>query len=66
MEAILALRPDLVIQWVDRGDELIAPLADAGLTVIGLRYGTQDDLEDWIALFGRLTGQEDRAKRVLQ
>lgn len=65
VEAILALNPDLVIQWADRGSEVIAPLENAGLTVAGLTYGTQADLEAWIGLFGTLIGRPDRADALL-
>ena len=39
VEAVLALQPDLVIQWGDQGTGLIAPLENAGLAVVGLRTG---------------------------
>lgn len=65
VEAILALDPDLVIQWGDRGAEIIDPLRNAGLTVAGLHYGTQRDLETWIELFGVLIGRQDRARELI-
>lgn len=65
VESILALRPDLVVQWGDRGREIITPLANAGLTVLGLRYGTQEDLEEWIRQFGLIVGKPERAERIL-
>ncbi|WP_445398048.1 ABC transporter substrate-binding protein [Streptomyces sp. LE64] len=61
VETLLSLKPDVVIQWGDMGDEVIAPLENAGFKVIGLTYGTQEKLETWISLFGRITGNEDRA-----
>ncbi|MFD5557103.1 ABC transporter substrate-binding protein [Streptomyces sp. NPDC127068] len=61
VETLLSLKPDVVIQWGDMGDEVIAPLENAGFKVIGLTYGTQEKLETWISLFGKLTGNESRA-----
>jgi iron complex transport system substrate-binding protein len=65
IEEIVGLDPDLVVQWADRGSALVAPLENAGLTVAGLTYGTQADLETWIALFGALIGKPERAATLL-
>ena len=64
VEAVLALEPDLVFQWAT-SDDLIAPLENAGVRVIGLNYGTQQDLETWISLMAAAIGQPDRADRIL-
>lgn len=34
VEHILSLNPDVVIQWGDKGDDIVAPLRNAGLKVI--------------------------------
>ena len=65
VESIVALDPDVVVQWGDRGSEIIAPLENAGVRVLGLRYGTQQDLETWIGLFGTLLGKPDRAAALV-
>ncbi|HTF47649.1 MAG TPA: ABC transporter substrate-binding protein [Pseudonocardia sp.] len=65
VESIVGLNPDVVIQWGDRGEEIIAPLRNAGLTVVGLNYGTQADLETWISLFGELIGKPERASLLV-
>lgn len=65
VETILGLDPDLVIQWGDRGSEIIAPLESAGLTVVELSYGTQADLETWIGLFGTLIDRPARARLLV-
>lgn len=65
VESITKVNPDLVVQWRDRGSEVIAPLENAGLKVLGLKYGTQDDLETWIRLFGEAIGRPERAKALL-
>ena len=64
VESVLALEPDLVIQWGDSGSELTAPLENAGLKVVGLRYGTQDDVDAWITLFAAALGRPDRAQAL--
>ena len=61
VEAITALAPDVVVQWGDEGPGIVAPLENAGLPVVGLSYGTQEDLTTWIGLFGALLGNQDRA-----
>lgn len=61
VEAVLALRPDLVTQWADNGDQVIAPLENAGLPVLGLTYGTLADVKTWITDFATALGRPDRA-----
>ncbi|AVP69136.1 ABC transporter substrate-binding protein [Prescottella equi] len=65
VEHILSLNPDVVIQWGDKGDDIVAPLRNAGLKVILLKYGTQEDLEAWIRIFGELLGKKAEADAVL-
>lgn len=66
VESIVGLNPDLVVQWGDRGPDIVAPLENAGLKVVGLKYGTQEDLEAWIRLFGDAIGKPDRADALVQ
>lgn len=47
MEEVLAVDPDVVVQWADMADEVLQPIEQAGLRVVGLEYGTQEDLEPW-------------------
>jgi len=65
VEEVLRISPDLVIQWGTRGDEIIQPLVDAGLDVVTLAYGTEEMTREWIALFGQVTGNADRAERLI-
>ncbi|MFI8305290.1 ABC transporter substrate-binding protein [Streptomyces sp. NPDC085927] len=65
VETIAGLKPDVVIQWGDMGDEVIAPLENAGFKVIGLTYGTQEMMETWIRIFGTLLGKQDRSTEIL-
>ncbi|MFE1127378.1 hypothetical protein ACFU9O_01040 [Streptomyces albidoflavus] len=45
VETVVDLAPDVVVQWGDQGEEAIAPLENAGFKVIGLTYGTQEQME---------------------
>lgn len=65
VESIIALDPDVVIQWGDRDASFTAPLEQAGIPVIGLTYGTQADLEEWVRIFGTILGKEDRAEKII-
>ncbi|GEO82866.1 ABC transporter substrate-binding protein [Pararhodospirillum oryzae] len=68
VEAILALAPDAVLQWVGRNDPAyLAPLERAGLPVVGLRENQSD--ADYIAtarLLGTLSGQPGRAEALVE
>lgn len=67
VETIIELDPDVVIQWADQGDNavFIEPIEAAGYPVIGLQYGTQEDLETWIEMFATLLGEEERGAELL-
>lgn len=65
VETTLSLKPDVVIQWGDMGDEVIAPLENAGFKVVGLTYGTQEQMETWIDVFGTLVGKKERATGLI-
>lgn len=65
MEEVLAADPDVVVQWGDMGDEVTSPLEQAGLPVLGLEYGTQEDLETWIDLFGDVVGKPERSEEII-
>lgn len=66
IETITELNPDVVFQWADRGDEIIEPLENAGFTTVGLRYGTQEDLENWVVLFAEILGKPDRGTAIIE
>jgi len=65
VESIVALEPDVVIQWGDRGSGIIAPMENAGLTVLGLSYGTQDDVATWTRLFATMLDKPQRAEAII-
>ncbi|MDF0528779.1 ABC transporter substrate-binding protein [Tsukamurella sp. 8F] len=65
VETITQLDPDVVIQWGDRGTGVTQPIENAGYPVVGLKYGTQEDLETWIQLFSQIAGKPDRGKELV-
>lgn len=65
VEAILAQKPDAVIQWTHE-DKLIEPLERVGLTVVGWQCCTEQDRLDYITLAGYMTGRNDRAQAILK
>lgn len=66
VETLLELDPDVVIQWGDRGTEVTKPIEDAGFPVLGLDYGTHEDLQIWIRMFGQVLEKSDRAEEIIR
>ena len=64
VESVVGLEPDLVIQWGQLGDEVIAPLENAGLQVAGLTYGGQQELTAWVTFFATVLGKTDRGAQI--
>ena len=65
VETLLELDPDVVVQWGDNGADVIEPIENAGLPVVGLEYGTQEDLETWITLFAQVAGKPERGEELV-
>ncbi|WOS62835.1 ABC transporter substrate-binding protein [Sinorhizobium fredii] len=65
VEAILAEKPDAVIQWT-HDEKLIEPLERVGLTVVGWQCCTEQDRLDYVTLSGYMTGRNDRAQAILK
>ncbi|MBP6595903.1 MAG: ABC transporter substrate-binding protein [Arenimonas sp.] len=65
VEALLTLEPDLVLQWGHQGSGIVEPLRAAGLPVVLLRYGSEEDALGWLTLMGRITGKTERAQRLI-
>lgn len=67
VEALLALRPDAVFQWADRGAALIDVLDAAGLPAIGVKNtNNESDIDTWIQLSGRVAGRVARADSLVR
>lgn len=65
VETLLDLEPDVVVQWADLSPEAIPLVEEAGLPVVGLEYGTQEDLETWIMLFSQIAGKPERGEELV-
>ncbi len=65
VEAILAVRPDLVFQWANLGDEVVKPMTNAGLTVATFNYGTEELSQGWISIMGTVLGRPEKAKALI-
>ncbi|KAF0227354.1 MAG: iron complex transport system substrate-binding [Beijerinckiaceae bacterium] len=61
VEALAAARPDLVIQWGGRGDDIVKPLTNAGLNTMLILYGTEDYARRYITLAATAIGKPERA-----
>ncbi|MCI5073554.1 ABC transporter substrate-binding protein [Oricola sp.] len=65
VEAIAALRPDLVVQWGHQGEDIVAPLTNAGLTTALIQYGTEEKARDIIKLLGTLIGKPEKLDEII-
>jgi iron complex transport system substrate-binding protein len=65
VETLLALRPDVVVQWANQGPDLISAVERTGLPVIGVTYGTEAFIRGAIEMYGDLIGRPDRAVELL-
>jgi iron complex transport system substrate-binding protein len=67
LESILALRPDVVVQWTEPAD-LIRALEGAGLTVVGLINSppTQEIHERNLTIVGEIIGQRARVAQLIR
>ena len=65
LEAILALKPDLVLADESSGSRLTEKLANAGLTVYGGTGQTYKEVFEKIGVLGRLTNREAGATKLI-
>lgn len=65
IEALLNVEPDLVWQWGHRGDDIISPMREAGLTVATLDYGQERYTQEWIRLMGQTLGHSEKAQKMI-
>ncbi len=66
IEQVISLKPDVIFQWTDQGEHLIEPMRKIGLPVIGVKYGTQEYLEEWIDFMGKTTGNIEKANEIIK
>jgi iron complex transport system substrate-binding protein len=65
VEAILELKPDIVLQWIF-DPKIIEPLESVGLKVIGWDCCTNQHRRDYLSVAGYTSGRVDRAQTILQ
>lgn len=65
IEAIVALKPDLVLADESSGSRLTEKLAQAGLTVYGGTAQTYNEVFEKIAVLGKITNREANATRLI-
>jgi iron complex transport system substrate-binding protein len=65
VEAILELKPDVVLQWVF-DPKIIEPLERVGLKVIGWDCCTNQHRREYLMLSGYTSGRIDRAQMILR
>ncbi|MDR1276162.1 MAG: ABC transporter substrate-binding protein [Candidatus Accumulibacter sp.] len=68
VEALLASKADLVVQWGDRGDAALSPIVKVGLPVLTLNSaGGGEIAAEWLRILGRgLTGREARGEALAE
>ncbi len=64
VESILALKPDVVVQWATQGDGILTPLENAGLPVLGVNYGKLADVNEWLSMFSTMLGKPERGEAM--
>jgi iron complex transport system substrate-binding protein len=60
VEALAAANPDLVIQWGDRGPEIVDPILNAGLNALLISYGNEDNAREYMRNVAVAIGKSER------
>lgn len=61
VESLASVRPDLVVQWGGRGDDIVKPLTNAGMTTMLILYGTEERTRTYLGLIATTLGKPARA-----
>lgn len=64
VEELAATNPELVIQWADRGPDLVDPIVNAGLTALLISYGTEEKAKQYQAMVATAMGKPERAELI--
>ncbi len=65
VEALVATRPDVVVQWGDVGDLVVAPMTNAGLNVMLIVPGTEEQARQYMMLAATVLGKTARAEGLI-
>ena len=66
VERLLILRPDLVFQWGNYGDEIFEPIVASGLKVAAIKIRSENDTREWIRIMSTVLGKEDKAFKMIE
>ncbi|MFB9949153.1 ABC transporter substrate-binding protein [Rhizobium puerariae] len=66
VEALTAANPDLVIQWGGRGNDIVAPITNAGLTTMLILYGTEELTREYMTMASRALGKPERIVELVE
>lgn len=66
VETLLEARPDLVLQWGDRGRDVIEPMTRLGIPVATLKYGSIEAVHAWLRLMGKALGRDGNADGMIR
>ncbi|TVQ95215.1 MAG: ABC transporter substrate-binding protein [Chromatiaceae bacterium] len=65
VEALAVTAPDLVIQWGERGGDIVDPITNAGMTVMLIRYGVEQNAREYMTMAARAIGRADRIEPLV-
>jgi len=65
VERVLELKPDLVFQWGNYGNEIFDPLVNAGLNVAAIKIRNENDTREWIRIMSTVLGKKDKAVKMV-
>jgi iron complex transport system substrate-binding protein len=63
VEEVLAVNPDIVIQWADDEVHLIEPMERVGIKVAGFSWGTHEIAQGHLRIIGSLSGNDEQVAK---
>lgn len=66
VEAVAAMKPDLVIQWGNRKDDGVTPLANAGINTAAIIYGAEENARQIMTLAAAAMGHADKLGMLMK
>ncbi|WP_325488029.1 ABC transporter substrate-binding protein [Pelagibacterium sp.] len=65
VESLVTLSPDLVVQWGGRGNDIVDPITNAGLSTLLVLSGTEDNARGSQSLIAEAIGKPERFETML-
>jgi len=66
VEALTAANPDLVIQWGGRGNDIVAPITNAGLNTMLILYGSEELTREYMTMTAKALGKPERITDLVE